>query len=103
MVPATDQIGSALIPIATGYALMTQMAEAAINTIHATVARGYLQNIQQANANENNGPTFILKTVNVVAVIHFMPQALYSNGSVHALLNSNFAGSSGPWASSNPL
>ena len=103
LVPATDQIGSALIPSATGYALMTQMAEAAINTIHATVERGYLQNIQQANDNENNGPTSNVNTVNVGAVVQFTPQALYSNGSVHPILNSNFAGSSGTWISSNPL
>jgi hypothetical protein len=103
MVPATDQIGTALIPSATGYALMTQMAEAAINTIHATVERGYLQNIQQANDNEDNGPTFNVDTVNVGAVVQFTPRALYSNGSVQPILNSNFAGSSGTWTSSNPL
>jgi lysophospholipase L1-like esterase len=103
LVPAADQIGSALTPSATGYALMTQMAEAAINTIHATVERGYLQNIQQANDNEDNGPTPDVDTVSVGAVVQFTPQALYSNGSVQPILNSNFVGSSGTWASSNPL
>jgi hypothetical protein len=103
MVPATDQIGTALIPSATGYALMTQMAEAAINAIHATVERGYLQNIEQANDNENNGPTSNVDTVNVGAVVQFTPRALYSNGSVQPILNSNFAGSSGTWTSSSPL
>jgi lysophospholipase L1-like esterase len=101
--PAADQIGGALIPSTTGYALMTKMAEAAINTIHAAVERGYLQNIQQANDNEDNGPTPNVSTVNVGAVVQFTPQALYSNGSVQPILNSNFAGSSGTWASSNPL
>jgi lysophospholipase L1-like esterase len=103
MVPATDQIASELIPSATGYALMTQMAEAAINTIHATVERGYLQNIEQANDNEDNGPTSNVDSVNVGAVVQFTPQALYRNGSVQPILNSNFAGSSGTWTSSNPL
>ena len=103
MVPATDQTGSALIPSSTGYALMTQMAEAAINTIRATVERGYLQNIQQANGNEDNGPTPNVNTVNVGAVVQFTPQASYSNGSVQPILNSNFAGSSGTWTSSHPL
>jgi hypothetical protein len=103
MVPATDQIGNALIPSATGYALMTQMAETAISTMNVTVERGYLQNIQQANDNEDNAPTPNVNTVNVGAVIQFTPQALYSNGSVHPMLNSNFAGSSGTWTTSNPL
>jgi len=103
MVPATDQIGNTLIPSATGYALMTQMAETAISTMNVSVERGYLQNIQQANDNEDNAPTPNVNTVNVGAVIQFTPQALYSNGSVHPMLNSNFAGSSGAWTTSNPL
>jgi lysophospholipase L1-like esterase len=90
-------------PGASGYALMTQMAEATINTLNAKLAGGYLQNIEQANTNEDNGPTSNVNTVYPGAVIQFTPYGYYSNGLLEQFLNSNFAGSTGTWASSNPL
>ena len=91
-------------PSAAGYALMTQMAEATINTLNANLAGGYLQNIQQGNPNEGiSGPTPNVNTVAPAAVIQFTPYGYYSNGLLEPFLNSNFAGSTGTWTSSNPL
>ena len=92
------------IPSAAGYALMTQMAENAIAALSLTIKSGYLQNVQQDNANEGTeGLTANVNTVGPNSVIQFTPQGLYSDGIVRPLLNSTFAGSSGTWASSNPL
>ena len=41
----------AFVPTTAGYALMTQIAEAAISTLNLTLRGGYLQNTQQANGN----------------------------------------------------
>jgi hypothetical protein len=95
------------VPSAAGYALMTQMAENAIATMNLTLKSGYLQNVLLPSTQIGEGGTRI-QTPNVNGVgpnmfIQFTPRGFYSNGSVHPLLNSTFAGSSGTWASSNPL
>jgi hypothetical protein len=92
-----------LVVTAAGYSLMTQMAEATINTLNPTLKSGWLQNVQQANDNEDNGPTSNVNTVAPGAVIQFTPVGVYSDGSQHPLLNTSFQGSSGTWTSSNPL
>jgi hypothetical protein len=99
--PDGEQIAG---PSASGYALMTQMAEATINTLNAKLVGGYLQNIEQGTPNETtNGPAPNVNTVAPAAVIQFTPYGTYSNGLVEPFLNSNFAGSTGSWTSSNPL
>ena len=90
-------------PSAAGYALMTQMAGATINTLNAKLSGGYLQDIEQSNDNEDSGPTRNVNTVFPGAVVQFTPYGYYSNGLLEPFINSNFAGSSGTWASSNPL
>jgi hypothetical protein len=102
----TDGTGNA-VPSTAGYALMTQMAENAIATMNLALKSGYLQNVLLPSTQTGEGGTRI-QTPNVNSVgsdtfIQFTPQGLYSDGSVHPLLNSTFAGSSGTWASSNPL
>jgi hypothetical protein len=93
-----------LIPTAAGYALMTQMAESTIATMNLTLKSGWLQNIQQGNANEGtNSPLTNVNTVFPGAVIQFTPIGLYSDGRQHPLLNTTFEGVQGTWTSSNPL
>ena len=46
----------AAYPGAIGYSVMTQMAEATINTLDLTLKGGWLQNVQQFNGNEDSGP-----------------------------------------------
>ena len=99
----TDDIyqGDAFVPTIAGYALMTQIAEAAISTLNLTLKGGYLQNTQQANGNgpaENN-----VNTVVPGVYIQFTPMGKYSDGNLYPMLNTNFRGSSGIWTSSNPL
>ena len=92
-----------LIPGTTGYSVMTQMAEATINTLNLTLKEGWLQNVQQANGNEDSGPTPNVNTVQPGAVLQFTPKGLSSDGSQHVLLSTNLQGSNGTWTSSNPL
>jgi hypothetical protein len=93
-----------LIPTATGYNLMTQMAEATVNTMNLTLKSGWLQNIQQQNSNESTSPPGTnVNTVFPGAIIQFTPIGLYSDGSQHPLLNTTFEGMHGAWTSSNPL
>jgi hypothetical protein len=47
MVPNSAPNTFNLIPSVTGYALMTQLAEVAVNTLDLTLRSGYIQNVQQ--------------------------------------------------------
>jgi hypothetical protein len=92
------------VPTAAGYAVMTQMATGALDTMNLAIKSGYLQNVEADN--ENGGAYGYAPNVNSVGsnqVVQFTPQALYSDGVVRPILNSSFAGSSGTWTSSNPL
>lgn len=93
------------IPNTAGYALMTQMAEATINTLNATLLGGYLQNSQVPNDNEDDSgvPNLNVNTVAPAAVLQFIPFGAYSNGVTEPLINTSFLGTNGTWASSNPL
>ena len=95
-------------PTPAGYALMTIMAEAVINTWGQTPGGGYLQNIELSNHPLNiaapSSP--LLSNVNTVSPgfeLQFTPYGWYNNGLVEPFINSNYVGSSGTWASSNPL
>jgi acyl-CoA thioesterase-1 len=93
-----------LIPSAAGYARMTQMAEAVVDSLSGVKLKsGWLNNVEATNS--DIGVSKVLANVNQVftsAVLQFTPWGLYSNGVTRALYNSNFAGSSGAWTSSNP-
>jgi GDSL-like Lipase/Acylhydrolase family len=102
MVPTN--VSGAYTPSAAGYALMTQMAEAVINPLGETVQGGYLQTVQQANPNvDGNVPVVNGNTVSGGAVLQFTPYGYYRNGLLEPFINSNYAGATGTWASSNPL
>jgi hypothetical protein len=103
----TQEPNGAYLPNPEGYALMTQMAEATINTLGLTLQGGYLQNeLQVAFDQETYNVTSPKPNVNNVpldAVIQFTPYGQYEGGLVEPLINSNYAGSTGTWASSDPL
>jgi len=100
---AGEGVNPGLAPTVAGYTLMTIMAEAAINTLGQTPGGGYLQNIVQPNPTM---PGPLLTNVNTVGpgtVLQFTPYGWYNNGLLEPFINSTYAGSSGTWASSNPL
>jgi hypothetical protein len=104
----TPPYGIGSTPTPAGFALMTIMAEAVINTLGQTPGGGYLQNIELSNQPLNiaapSSP--LLSDVNTVGpgfVLQFTPYGWYNNGLVEPFINSNYVGSSGTWASSNPL
>lgn len=99
----TSAENGGLIPSATGYTVMTRMAEATIKTMNLTLKEGWLQNVQQFNGNEDSGATPDVNTVQPGAVLQFAPTGLYSDGSRQVLLNTNLQGSNGAWTSSDPL
>ena len=100
--PVPWPVNNALLPSATGYTLMTQMAEATIDTINLTLKSGWLQNLEQTNQG-TEGPVPNVNTVSPEAVVQFTAIGFYSDGSQHPFLNTNPVGSSGTWTSSNPL
>jgi hypothetical protein len=91
--------GNEDVPTAAGYAIMTPMAEAVINTMGLTLQGGYLQNDmvwQGAYTNVN--------TVSLFMQVQFTPNGYYNGGLVEPFSNTNYlTGASGTWASSNPL
>jgi hypothetical protein len=87
------------VPTLAGYAVMTQMAEAVINTLNLRLTGGYLQNQESSNT----VPIANVNTVGMGNYIQFTPQGYYNNGLVEPFMNDNFAGASGTWNSSNPL
>jgi hypothetical protein len=92
------------VPSTAGYALMTQMAEATINTLSTTLEGGYLQDVElPIQANSSGTQPVNVNTVDPGTVIQFTPYGYYANGLLEPFLNSNFAGATGTWASSNPL
>jgi hypothetical protein len=104
----TPPYGIGSTPTIAGFALMTIMAEATINTLGQTPGGGYLQNIELSNKPLNiSAPSSpLLTNVNTVGpgfVLQFTPYGWYNKGLVQPFINSNYLGSSGTWASSNPL
>lgn len=97
-------VNSGLLPSTIGYDLMTQMAQATLNTMNVTLKSGWLQNVEQANYNEDGGvPIPNVTNVSPSAVIQFTPYGVYNDGSQQPLQNTNAEGSSGAWTSSNSL
>jgi lysophospholipase L1-like esterase len=91
-----------LIPNAAGYALMTQMAQTAIANITATPKSGYLQDVILGTADTSAGAVN-QNTVSGGEKLQFTPVGQYTDGTIHPQNNSNFAGFSGTWTTSNPL
>jgi hypothetical protein len=88
------------VPDATGYQQMTTILESVLATSNLTLGGGYLQNYtvglgQPQSPNQN--------TMSTGAFVYFTPVGWFNDGSVHPLINTNFAGASGTWTSSNPL
>jgi hypothetical protein len=87
-------------PTAAGYVLMTQMVQAVINTLNARLVGGYLSNVTASSS------TLTPQGVNTIGLgvsIQFTPFGEYSNGVKEVLINDNYAGETGTWASSDPL
>ena len=84
----------------TGYALMTQMAEATINTIGLKLTGGYLQNVSEFEV--GGGPN--INGMVLFQQAQFTPYGQYTGGVVEPMSNTNYlTGTNGTWASSNPL
>jgi acyl-CoA thioesterase I len=92
------------LPTAAGYERMTEMAEAAIDSLSGVnLDSGSLDNIELTNIDIGVGnPLASVSSVATSATLQFTPWGMYSNGVARALYNSNVAGSSGTWTSSNP-
>jgi hypothetical protein len=90
-----------LAPTAAGYGLMSKMAATAIATMGATIKGGYLQDL--ATQLQNDYQATNVNTVGTGTNVQFTPMGVYSNGVTESITNTNFTGSSGAWASSNPL
>jgi hypothetical protein len=103
MAPLADT--NADVPTPAGYLLMTQMAAAVINTLNLKLTGGYLQDVEQENARAGaEQPGVNVNTVGSQTVIQFTPYGQYSGlAAAQPMLNSNYAGATGTWASSNPL
>jgi hypothetical protein len=102
-----DQItgAPAYQPTAAGYALMTRMAAAVINTMGHRLTGGYLQTVQQESERVGaDQPIINGNTVSTQGLLQFTPYGIYSGlAAAQPMLNANYAGATGTWASSNPL
>jgi hypothetical protein len=89
-----------------GYALITQMAQIAIQTYGLTIKSGYLSNVvtRYGLVNADPPPSVLSQVNNVVEgeTVTFIPQANWSDGGVRPMLNQDFNGLKGTWTSSNP-
>jgi hypothetical protein len=91
------------VPNDAGYALITQMAQIAIQTYGLTIKSGYLSNVMTQTAFESDGEVTVnTNSVYEGEVLDFAPQAKWSDGVVRPMLNQDFDGFKGVWTSSNP-
>jgi hypothetical protein len=97
-------MGASLIPSAAGYARMTEMAEATIDSLSGVkLESGWLNNVEATSIDiAVSNPMANVNRVATSAVLQFTPWGTYSNGVRRPLYNSNLAGSSGTWTSSDP-
>jgi lysophospholipase L1-like esterase len=102
-----DQVDGGFVPSATGYALMTQMAETAIATLNnpsLTLKSGYLQDIQAPSPGVDTGGQTNVNNVGTGSLLQFTPYGSFSDGSLHVLSNTTSGSNNyGTWSSSNPL
>jgi hypothetical protein len=93
------------IPNAVGYTgYMQDLMQQAEQTIGSTIKFGWLsdQQVLQPGVPPGGQPLNNVNTVTSGATVQFTPVATYSNGVEELLMNTNFAGQSGLWTSSNP-
>ena len=100
VVPLPDTNG--VLPSTAGYALMTQVAEAAVATMNLTLKSGWLQDVELPNETLDGSPVNV-NTVSPPASVQFTPIGYYSDGSQHPLINTNAQDATGTWTSSNPV
>lgn len=101
--PSYTSLFTVPTPTASGYGLITQMAEIAIATDGLTIKSGYLSDILLADVDmgqSENQPQ--VNTVPTGSALIFTPQAKWSDGVVRPVLNQDFDGLEGVWTSSNP-
>jgi lysophospholipase L1-like esterase len=103
----SDSYPPALFPTGAGYALMTEMAQNTIATVFgAKLKSGYLQNfdISPYGYELDSIPRPTNSNLALVGdVLQFVAVGAYSDGIYRTLTNTNFAGLSGTWTSSNPV
>ena len=85
-----------------GYALITQMAQIAIETYGLTIKSGYLANAIPVSEFNSVPPSTQQNLVSEGQTVIFTPQAKWSDGVVRPILNQDFNGLKGTWTSSNP-
>jgi hypothetical protein len=101
-VPPTPTSDPSAVPNDAGYALVTQMAQIAIQTYGLTIKSGYLSNMVIRNTFGGSPPESQVNTVSEGEILTFVPQAKWSDGVVRPMLNQDFNGLQGTWTSSNP-
>jgi hypothetical protein len=87
----------------SGNQAIISMASTAIANLGQTLKYGYLSNIW----GESSAPFAYQYNVNTITSspdfpVHFVPIGIYSDGGTRPIVNTNFAGASGTWTSSNP-
>jgi hypothetical protein len=93
------------VPNGAGYALITQMAQIAVQTYSLTIKGGYLSNvtdrygIPSGACGCSGNPQ--AKNVPQGTILTFMPQATWSDGVTRPMLNSDMNGMKGIWWSTN--
>jgi hypothetical protein len=87
---------------AAGYALITQMAQIAIQTYGLTIKSGYLSNVVTSNGLSDQPPESQVNNVPEGETVTFIPQAKWSDGVVRPMLNQDYNAVKGTWTSSNP-
>jgi len=92
------------IPTTAGYALMTQMAQNTIATMSLTLKSGWLGDISynMGVGVDDLGPETNVNKTSPGTTTQFTAYGLYSDGVRRPMLNSNYAGATGTWTSSNP-
>jgi hypothetical protein len=94
-----------LIPNAAGYTgYMQDLMQFEEQIIGSTIQYGWLSDQQTFTPGVANGGPIInnVNTVKSGTTVQFTPVATYTNGVQELLTNTNFAGQSGIWTSSNP-
>jgi hypothetical protein len=92
------------VPNDAGYALITQMAQIAIQTYGLTIKSGYLINVETRSPEINSDQPLASQVNNVGegTTVQFTPVAQWSDGVSRPMLNQDYNGLKGTWSSTNP-
>lgn len=88
------------VPNDAGYALITQMAQIAVQTYSLTIESGYLSNVETVNFQQPLAPQ--VNNVTEGTTVQFTPVAQWSDGVARPMLNQDYNGLKGTWSSTNP-